>query len=126
MPGIENIDLQFCKFEVPVDTLDNIFRTRVEIFSGFDVDGMKIDVEGLEFVVLKGAAETLNKHRPLVMAEGGNRSDGLQDFMTSMDYIFAERSGEKLIFINRIGTAANGYFVHRSKIEEYKMRGILQ
>lgn len=126
MPDVEIIDLQFCKFEVPVDTLDNLFISSAEVFSGFPIDVIKIDVEGLEFEVLKGALNVLELYHPLVMAEGGNRRSGLQEFMSAIGYLFAERKGDRMVLIDGIGYASNGFFVHNSRVNEYRQQGILQ
>lgn len=48
---------------IKVDTLDNIKIPETKI------DFIKIDVEGHEILVLKGAEETLKKHKPLIFIE---------------------------------------------------------
>jgi FkbM family methyltransferase len=126
MPGIENVDLRFCRFEVQVDTLNNIILSRSDVFSGFAIDAIKVDVEGLEFEVLKGASNVLLQHHPLIMAEGGNRQDRLQEFMSSLGYLFAERRGNQMILIDGRGSAASGFFIHKSRVERYRVQGILQ
>jgi FkbM family methyltransferase len=47
--------------EVPVDTLDNIYRGRVGL--------LKIDVEGHEQAVLEGAADTIARDRPRILIQ---------------------------------------------------------
>jgi FkbM family methyltransferase len=42
---------------------------RLDDFNYKDVDFIKIDVEGTEFSVLKGARDALNKHKPFVLVE---------------------------------------------------------
>jgi len=48
---------------VPVTTLDELLRTELRI------DLIKVDVEGLELDVMRGAAGTLRKHAPAVLLE---------------------------------------------------------
>lgn len=48
--------------EVPLDTLDNLFRND-------KIDLIKIDVEGFELEVLKGAQEFLMKQNPVLIIE---------------------------------------------------------
>jgi FkbM family methyltransferase len=63
----------FREISVPVDTLDNILaRKRVN-----RVDLIKIDTEGCELFVLRGARETLRRFRPDIMLEY-NESNTLQ------------------------------------------------
>lgn len=49
---------------VPTRTLDSMFATR-----DGDVHAIKIDVEGHEMAVLKGAWKTINKNHPVIIAE---------------------------------------------------------
>jgi len=51
--------------EVTTDTLDHVLP------SNYKVDLMKIDVEGAEFKVLKGAFNILKKSRPIIIFEFG-------------------------------------------------------
>lgn len=126
MPDIENVDLRFCKFKVPVDTLDSVVNEQGDIFSRHAVDAIKIDVEGLEFEVLKGGEGVLRSSHPLVMAEGGNRRDGLPEFMSALGYEYFERAGDKISPVLGMGLASNGFFVHQSKRALYGERGILK
>jgi len=117
--------LQFCEFVVPVQTLDNIVSLHPEVFQGCGISAMKIDVEGLEFEVLKGAEKVLKMHKPLVMAEGGNRHDGLREFMSAINYLYAERRGERLELFEGVGSTSNGFFVHTSMLPRYRELGVL-
>jgi len=57
-------DADVAPFEVPMTTLDAFCGRR-----GIAPDVIKIDVEGAEVMVLKGARETLSRYRPLVFCE---------------------------------------------------------
>jgi FkbM family methyltransferase len=51
-------------------------------------DFIKIDVEGMESLVLDGAAETITKHRPILLVEMiKSRKDVLQTRLTSLGYV---------------------------------------
>ena len=63
--GAADVEVAARMIKVPVATLDSYFVER-----GLDrLDIMKIDVEGGELPVLKGAAATIQRHRPLILSE---------------------------------------------------------
>jgi FkbM family methyltransferase len=121
----DKLCFRLCTSEVPVTTLDRMVQDHPDIFSHRSVVAIKVDVEGWETEVLRGGTQLLRSHRPLVMAEGGNRYHGVRELMASLDYCFAERQGEKLVFQEGIGVLSNGFFLHPSRLEEYRSAGIL-
>ena len=57
-------------FDISVDTLDNfVFENNIS-----KIDVIKIDVEGFEFNVLKGAIESLKKFKPILFIEIDNQN----------------------------------------------------
>lgn len=52
------------KIEIAINTIDNIFSD-----SDKHVSLLKVDVQGFEFEVLKGAEITINKYRPVIIIE---------------------------------------------------------
>lgn len=52
-------------FEIPIETLDNIIEQKKIT----KIDLIKIDVEGFELEVIKGAKEVLKKHKPKLFIE---------------------------------------------------------
>ena len=51
-------------------TIQEKIQTKtLDSFNFKDVDGIKIDVEGLEFQVIKGAVNTIKKYRPVIQTE---------------------------------------------------------
>jgi len=78
------------KVKVPITTLDRYLER-----TGFDrVDSAKIDVEGAEMEVLKGASKLLSHCRPLILCEladirtepWGYRSSEIYEFLASQGY----------------------------------------
>lgn len=59
-------DEEVQKITVATDRLDDVLKP-----IGQKVDFIKIDVEGAELQVLKGATETLKEHKPIVVFEHG-------------------------------------------------------
>lgn len=60
---IENPEIE--KINVSLETLDNLIE------DGFKVDLIKIDVEGAELGVLKGAIKTIKRNKPVIIFEFG-------------------------------------------------------
>ena len=74
---------------VPCETLDTILAR----LPTPEISLIKIDVEGGELQVLKGAVETLRRHRPVVVCETGNMTvrfgdtiAGIRTFMAELNY----------------------------------------
>lgn len=121
----DKLYFRLCTSEAPVTTLDRMVQDHPDIFSHRSVVAIKVDVEGCETEVLRGGTKLLRSHRPLVMAEGGNRNHGVRELMASLDYCFAERQGKKLAIQDGIGALSNGFFLHPSRLQEYRSAGIL-
>ncbi|WP_075187335.1 FkbM family methyltransferase [Teredinibacter haidensis] len=119
------INVRMHEFLAPVDTLDNQLKIIKSNFSWKQISAIKIDVEGLEYYVLKGGFDTIVEYCPLIMIEDGNRNKEVTEFLEKINYIFAVRLNEKLVFSDVMDDRVNGFFVHSSKIEEYKNLGIL-
>lgn len=75
------------EIRVPIEKLDNLVKA-------VDVDAIKIDVEGAELGVLRGAVDILRKCRPVVMFESAPTGDNglgytkveMMNFMNSLDF----------------------------------------
>ena len=61
-------------------------------------DLIQLDVEGYESKILRGALKTIEKYRPVVIAENGRRGD-VRDFMEKMNYECKEQSVSDTIWI---------------------------
>ena len=84
-------------YEVQVTTLDSYF----EKISGH-VGAIKIDVEGHELAVLKGAVNLLRKHKPVIVCESENR------------HITHGHVGDVLKFITDLGY--EGWFIRQGQL----------
>lgn len=89
-PVHENIGVQEIKEEkVICTTLDDLVKT-YSLNPGF----IKMDVEGAELLVFKGAMETLKKYRPIILSEltdeilrkNGTSAKEIMDLIVSADY----------------------------------------
>lgn len=91
------------EISVPVDTLDRILE-RKKIHK---VDLIKIDTEGAELFVLRGALETIKKHRPTVICEHwapntaqfGYHPDAITAFMENLGYTSKKIGEEDVLFV---------------------------
>jgi len=123
----DNLQLRFLEFTAEIRTLDEIVPSKLPAqWQELPIEAIKIDVEGLECLVLSGASQLLKRHRPLVLAEGANRTEGIQDLMVSLGYVFAEKEGEKLNIVQGIGMKVNGFFLHHGRLAEYQAAGVLR
>ena len=68
---------------------------RLDEFNLTDVDLIKIDVEGWELEVLKGAKETIKQNRPTLMVEftGGSSSKSMKSYDVNEYYALIEELG---------------------------------
>jgi len=117
--------LGLVEIEIQTDSLDNQVDKGVSRYRWDNIVAIKIDVEGMEYKVLSGAVQTLEKYTPLIMLEGGNRWNNLPELMDTLGYRYAEREGEKLVFQNKETDALNGFYVHQDRIAEYRDMEIL-
>lgn len=125
LPILKDIYVQLLELEIQIDTLDNQIKKDLCRFDWNDIAAIKLDIEGMEFPALKGGVNTLKKYKPLIMLEGGNRPEGVSEFMKELDYRYAERQENMLVFKEGSGVAVNGFFIHSDKIESYRELGIL-
>ncbi|WP_269582021.1 FkbM family methyltransferase [Roseibium sp. Sym1] len=82
--------------------------TAIDEFAWPAVDLIKIDVEGYEYQVLKGARETIEKFRPVVIMETGGKfarsrygtaNDAAEKFLLKRGYKVAEDLNPDKIFV---------------------------
>ena len=122
-------DPQIEELKVNVDLLDNVLPKDLKI------DFIKIDVEGGEFGVLKGACETLKKSKPAVVFEFGlgaseyygAKPEELYNFIESCglrisllkDWLNEKKPLEREEFIRTYNENKEYYFIAHEWIETY-------
>jgi FkbM family methyltransferase len=80
---------------VQVKRLDDILLTN-------DTDAIKIDVEGAELGVLRGAINLLKKNRPVVMFESAPQADDGLGYTKEAMYEFLTSNGFSILAPNRV------------------------
>lgn len=121
-PGEEKIE----EIEIEIDTLDN------QVYDASRVDLIKIDVEGGELGVLKGAEKTLSKFTPIVIFEFGLgaadyynvKPEDVWDYFESMKYsiftlksfVSRKNSLKEKEFTRLYNSNKEYYFVAKSKV----------
>lgn len=83
------------KIEVEKRTLDQV------ISSSVNIDFIKIDVEGGEFDVLKGAHRILSEHNPLLIFEFGNGASEFYKAEPAEFYSFLDTYGYQIYTLDR-------------------------
>jgi FkbM family methyltransferase len=126
MGGVPDVTIRLYEFEGNIRQLDDELARNVFTVPVKRIAAIKIDVEGFERQVLQGALETVKRHKPLIMAESGNRTPGVQEMLASFGYFYAERTGDRLIPFSGVTNAINGFFVHRDNAARYSAAGILR
>jgi FkbM family methyltransferase len=109
-------ELGLCRIEVTVRTLDSF---------GLSPTILKIDTETWEAHVVRGGAQTISAHRPLVLIEGANRERAVDAFFGDLGYTFCDRVGDQVRPTAERSTADSGFFAPRERLDEYRARGIV-
>lgn len=124
-PGVEKPSLQFADEIWESDTLDNVLATNTFSVPTDCISAIKIDVEEHEPEMLAGAVTTLETHKPLVMIEGANRNPRVTDIMKKTGFLFADYGDGSLILSDKKSSRVDGFFLHETRVEEYKSYGLL-
>lgn len=125
-------DESWVKISVPQTTLDSFCKS--EQISRLDI--IKIDVEGYEVNVLKGALNVIKQYRPIIQIESfleGNNRAFLERFVESNNYHIYAVLSEGIVFLNsfdfRVGlnfllipSKLEGRFIPMARINELVMK----
>ena len=108
-------DPEIEKITVNVRTLDDIVNEPIAF--------IKIDVEGAEYNVMKGAVETIRKYQPVIVFEAGEKSSGHYNVTPDMIYDLIKSFGYHLSTMDRWLRGQAGFdkeeFIDTYKTEYY-------
>lgn len=117
--------LQLGVYKIEARPLDTILKNQPFRFPIEKIAAIKIDVEGHERAVLDGAKAIIERDHPLLVAEGGSAGP-IVEFMTQAGYTMVQRNGDFLEPLNAHTLVANEFFVHASRLDQYRQIGLLR
>lgn len=92
------------RISVPTERLDDVLE------EGYAPAVIKIDVEGAELHVLRGAIQTLQRHRPFVLFEHGVGGADLYDTLPTEIFDLLEDCGMRIFDLDGDGPYSRGRF----------------
>jgi FkbM family methyltransferase len=94
--------------EVDIKTLDNLVKTR-----GIMLDLVKMDTEGFEIQVLKGALKNLNKNSPVILFESNkkDRDANIFEFLTQYQFDIKSLNTHKKVSLNEFMESKEANFI---------------
>jgi FkbM family methyltransferase len=118
-------EFRLATITVRATPLDNILYEYGGIVD--KVVAVKIDIEGHEYHALCGASKLLSYQRPLLMLEGANRNTAVTGLLADQGYFHCERRRDGRLVPHLVRSCAlDGFFVHTSRVEEYRKFGIFE
>jgi FkbM family methyltransferase len=125
IPLSEDYKFQLLETKLHCKQLDSLLSDGGFTVPVDKIAAIKIDVEGHEPQVLRGAINTIMRDRPFIITEGGNRIPAVLEFMQAHGYHYAVLEGDQIFADRSIGTEINGCWFHKSRSEEYRQLGFL-
>jgi FkbM family methyltransferase len=125
MTNTPSPQLRFVETHWPVAPLDDVLRDGHFSVPVDRIAAVKIDAEGFEAAVIGGGRRTFATHCPLVMIEGANRDAEVVLQMTELGFCHADYRDGTLLLSDTASSRVNGFFLHRSRFDEYRSEGLL-
>lgn len=109
------LKLEIPNFKEDLVTVDK-HQFKVQKLDDFNLepDFIKIDVQGYEFLALKGGEETIRNHKPILLIETPGAD--IIDYLTGLNYMHAFIKDGK--FVKGRGSL-NTFFFNRDNLEKY-------
>ena len=125
MEDIGDYTCQFWRQPLRIDAIDNILADRAYDIDVSRIAAIKLDVEGYEAKALAGARRAIERDRPLLLIESGDRDPGVAAFLAATGYLTVERLDWQVRLSSGVTAGLNGIFVHPDRLEQYRARGLL-
>lgn len=109
------------EFDITLTTLDKFIFAHSDDFQ-LPIAAMKIDVEGMEYNVLRGAVNTIKRFIPLIMSEGDDQK--INNFLTPLGYHKGFYLDGRICF-DCENKFCNVFYVHSDNIPNYKKMGLV-
>jgi FkbM family methyltransferase len=126
VPDAQHFVVQLLETTVGAYRLDDMVLADFTHVKLNKIAAVKIDVEGHEINVLRGATRVFDRDRPFVMIEAGNRDPEVTAFFTERDYAYGERVDHKVVPMEGQSNADNGYWFAKEKEAQYIASGIIR
>jgi len=125
IPFAQHYDFRLTATRLVTRRLDDVLRTRPSARVGTEhIAALKLDVEGHEAPVLRGAGATLANERPFIMVESGNRHPEVAGLLSALRYRYAERLGDHLVETTAQSKAPNGFWFAPELRDRYAAAGL--
>lgn len=120
------VRLRLLEFKTTATTVDTILSGGNFQVSTARIAAIKIDTEGFEPYVVRGARETLIRHKPLVMVEKGKGIPKVSQYLEAIGYLYAERKADYLVRDEVQAPTGNSFYIHKDRLAEYRRSGLLK
>jgi len=120
--GVDEVHI--LKLEIESASLDEIFEARGD--EAERIVAIKMDLEGHEGPAIKGSERIFRRTKPLLMIENANKDPMVVEAMFDYGYFHCERHQGVLKPHAEISFANDGFWIHPSRVEEYRSLGIFE
>jgi len=125
LPDVAEPRIQFTEVAWQTISLDDALKSHSFAVPLKKIVAVKLDVEGFESEVIAGGMATLAGHRPLLLIEGANREKAVVDQLSGLGYCYGDFQNDKVVLTSRQSTRVGGFFLHSSRLAEYRDKGLV-